>query len=211
MAGRKDDSNRHRAVLLSDLTNTKAEDLPLPVRKHRQDRLDESESEARLSEPEREKSDFSEGKRSGERVRMSAYDRAMTILACGDNSERQIREKLEKRGYGNGEIADAVALLKKKRYLRDGELMERYAASLAKKRQYGAARIRMEMLRRFDRQVVEEYFEDAVSGIDFDAVAAVAAEKCADRERTYRIRKLRGLGFTSVQIRRALNNEKREE
>lgn len=211
MAGRTDDSNRPKAVLLSDLTHTKAEDLPLPVRKNRENRLDESESEDRLWEPGREESDSPEGKHSGERVRMSAYERAMTILACGDNSERQIREKLEKRGYRYGEIADAVSLLKKKRYLRDDELMERYAASLAKKRQYGAARIRMEMLRRFDRQVVEEFFEDAVSSIDFDAVAAAAAEKCADRERTYRIRKLRGLGFTSVQIRRALNNEKREE
>lgn len=204
MLRRSDETPRRRSVLLSELTGTKAEGLPLPVRRKQEseDYEEDSPKKKDVKSPDRaEKPDR-------ERERQSAYERAMSILACGDNSERQIREKLEKKGYRYSEIADAVEMLKKKRYLRDQELMERYAAALSKKRMYGAGRIRLEMLLRFDREVVEEYFEEAVCGIDFDAVAAIAAEKCAGRDREYRIRRLRYLGFTSDQIRKALKQEK---
>lgn len=210
MAGHSDETSRRRSVLLSELTGTGEGAQPLPVRRAvNADPRDMDDGvkpypESVQGESTDQKSAGKGKKTSKERIRMSAYERAMSILACGDNSQRQIREKLEKRGYEQDEIADALAMLKKKRYLRDDELMERYAAALSNKRMYGPCRIKMEMLRRFDREVVENYFEDAIGEIDFDAVALKVLEKSEDRDREHRVRRLRYLGFTTEQIRKAM-------
>ncbi len=218
--GRRDPdekSPRHRAVLLSELIGQ--ESMPLPVRKKPAEEENEAADSAETDDfPE---SDGGEGKvfhktwktskkrgktteTAKEKQRPTAFDAAMTILACGDNSERMLREKLTRKGYTPLEIGEAIRLLREKRYICDERLMERYASALARKKFYGARRIRAELFRKFDRAVVEAYFEDAIREIDFPEQARVYAEKNSRRGREYLIRRLSYLGYDGNQIRAAV-------
>lgn len=211
MAQRDSDARpRHKAVRLSELIGQ--ESAPLPVRK-KPPEVDSEE--AYPSEPEKTEKTSGKGGRSGksagsggsekEKERPSAYDAAMTILAHGDNSEKMLREKLARKGYTASETDDALAVLREKRYVCDERLMERYASALSRKKFYGRYRIRMEMLRRFDRAVVDAHFEEAVREIDFAAQAKLYAGKNARKDREYLIRRLRDLGYEREQIRSALS------
>lgn len=196
-------STRHRAVRLSDLIGQ--ESAPLSTRKAdvEEDFEEEIDSEDAEIPEKSKKTPEKRGKK--EKERPSAYDAAMNLLAFGDNSEKMLREKLARKGYEPSEIADALTTLREKRYISDARLMERYAAALSSKKYYGAYRIRMEMLRRFDRESVEAYFDDAIREIDFKEQAKRCAEKNARKGREYLIRRLRYLGYDREQIRAAVN------
>ncbi len=220
MAGRYgEEKGRHRAVRLSDLlgqdqdADTEPEDAPLdrrlPSRRARAKEVGEAVFSP-ASDESGESGESGEPEESGvpaktkARARPTADDAAMRILAVGDNSVRMLREKLTRRGYSPGEIAGTLDALIAKRYLDDGRLMTRYAESLAAKKFYGAYRIRMEMLRRFDREAVDAHLADALSGIDFAANAAVFVQRNASRGREALIRRMQARGYSAAEIRRAL-------
>lgn len=207
MAPRNPDekSTRHHAVRLDQLIGQ--ESAPLPSRK-----APTEGKEAEMNEEIIHESGKTPQKRGKTREndkkkpRPAAYDAAMTILACGDNSEKMLREKLTRKGYTPSEIGGALDVLREKRYICDQRLMERYASSLARKKYYGGYRIRLEVQRRFDREVVEEYFEDAIREIDFFAQARAFVEKnCSHMDREKLILRLRALTYTPAQIRAALS------
>lgn len=67
---------------------------------------------------------------------MDAYTAALTLLAVRELSERQLRDRLARRGYGEADIDNAVARLRA-----DGTLSDRRVA-LATARREGALRHR---------------------------------------------------------------------
>lgn len=79
-----------------------------------------------------------------DKPRPSAYDKALGLLACREQSRRELHRKLDLGGYAKEESEAALARLGEQRYQDD----ERFAGMLLRHRAaqgYGPARIRMEL------------------------------------------------------------------
>lgn len=133
-----------------------------------------------------------------------AYMSAMRILAAGDNSSRMLREKLTKKGFELAEIEEAIARLTEVGYVNDRRLAMRWGEMLAERKCCGAYKVRMELLRRFDREVVDCVMDELIENIDFALIARNFALKNAKKGREAIIRRLRYQGFTVSQIRTAV-------
>ena len=138
---------------------------------------------------------------------------AMRILAFADNSERQMREKLAEKGFSDYEAGLVIAELKEKRYIDDLRYMENEIVRLARKKLYGRGRIKAELLQKFDPGVVDEHFqlliEELEDELEFPENAARLALKYPSKSREYVYAKLKNNGFTSFEVRYAL--EKRSK
>ena len=133
---------------------------------------------------------------------------AMRILAFADNSERQMREKLAEKGFSDYEAGLVIAELKEKRYIDDLRYMENEISRLARKKLYGRGRIRSELLQKFDPEIVSEHYalliEELEEELDFPENAAILALKYPSKSREYVYAKLKNNGFTSPEVRYAL-------
>lgn len=136
-----------------------------------------------------------------EGVLSSAY----RILQSGANSRRMLREKLIKKGYGREIASKAVAICEKQGMLFEKRLLLAHTEYLARKKHYGKSRIRLVLLQKFDRESVEEYFDEAIGEIDFAAYAKEEAEKGAHRGKRYLVSRLHTLGYSSSEIYKALD------
>ena len=63
-------------------------------------------------------------------ISMSAYERALKLLAMREHSAKEIRDKLSSRGYGREEIDEAILKLTEERSLSD----ERFASAFIRSR-----------------------------------------------------------------------------
>lgn len=133
------------------------------------------------------------------------FSAALRILSAGANSTFMLREKLKKKGFSTGEIELAMEKVAEASLISDRRLMEGYVYSLARRKYYGAYRIRMEILRKFGRDVTDEYFEECLEGIDFKEYALQYAEKNKKLERKALIGRLRQRGYGAEEIRYALS------
>ncbi len=144
-----------------------------------------------------------------------AYMAAMRILAIADNSTRRLSEKLRRKGYAQEEIAEAVLLLSEKGYLNDHRLALRWGELLAERRCCGAYKVRMELLKQFDREIVDSVMTEIAETVDFQAIARKYAKKNAAKGRETLIRRLKYQGFSVSEIRLAVegipNKESRSE
>ena len=140
---------------------------------------------------------------------------AMRILAFADNSERQMRQKLSEKGFSDYEIGLVIAELKEKRYIDDLRYMENEIVRLARKKLYGRGRIKAELLQKFDPGVVGEHFqlliEELEDELDFSENAARLALKYPSKSREYVYAKLKNNGFTSSEVRYALEKWSRRD
>ncbi len=133
-----------------------------------------------------------------------AYASAMRILAMGDNSTKMLREKLVKKGFELEEIEEAIAHLIEIGYVNDRRLALRWGELLAERKVCGAYKVRMELFRKFDREVVDDVMDELEESIDFVKIARDFALKNAKRGREALIRRLRYQGFTVSIIRAAV-------
>ncbi len=76
---------------------------------------------------------------------VSAYVAALTMLSRRELSEKQVRERLSRRGYGAEEIDTAVARLKEGRSLDDVRVAEAIARTQTSLRRRGKLRVRREI------------------------------------------------------------------
>lgn len=87
-----------------------------------------------------------------EKARRSCLQSCVAILAFADNTEKQLREKLEKRGYAEGEIAAAIAKVKEKGLYSERTYALQFLRSYAG-RGYGPRRITAAMAQKgFSRE-----------------------------------------------------------
>jgi regulatory protein len=94
-----------------------------------------------------------------------AYVAGLTMLARRELSEAQVRQRLARRGYEDGEIDDAVARLRRERALDDRRTALACARTEVRVKQRGRARVmrQVEALgipRRLAREAVTEVFGD---------------------------------------------------
>lgn len=133
-----------------------------------------------------------------------AYASAMRILAMGDNSTKMLREKLVKKGFEREEIEEAIAHLIEIGYVNDRRIALRWGELLAERKVCGAYKVRMELFRKFDREVVDDVMDELEEGVDFAKIARDFAVKNAKRGREAIIRRLKYQGFTVSIIRAAV-------
>ena len=111
-------------------------------------------------------------KQNGEKNRDKAVSEVMNaasnILVFADNTEKSLREKLERKGFDPELIDKAVEKMKAAGLVNDARLIKSYSEYLANKKLYGKARIRLELQKKgFDRELINEKLEDSVSEVDF--------------------------------------------
>jgi regulatory protein len=142
---------------------------------------------------------------------------AFNILGYKDNTEYQLKEKLNERGY-NEQTVDAVcSYMIEKGFMNDERMLYRLVRSLADSRLYGRARIMQEIRRRrFSSDVLDRFSFDNEELEDVDFVSnclKLIKKKGGMRdERTYAA--LVRYGHSPSDIREAykrLQNENEEQ
>ncbi len=140
--------------------------------------------------------------------RSSCASAALRILQSGANSSFMLREKLRRKGYAFDEIEDALCEVKDAGLLDDKRLFFAHAEALATRKYYGKRRVYMEVLRKFDRETVDAYFEEALEEVDFSSLCLAFAKKTGAnaKGRDALLAKLSRQGYTSGEIRYALSS-----
>ncbi len=94
---------------------------------------------------------------------------ASNILVFADNTEKNLRTKLERKGFDESSIDAAVQKLKDAGLINDARLMRSYTEYLADKKLYGKARIKLELRKKgFDGQLIGQDLDECVSDVDFE-------------------------------------------
>ena len=138
--------------------------------------------------------------------RASATSAALRILQSGANSSYMLREKLSRKGYLCEEINEALCEVKEAGLLDDRRLLFAHAEYLATRKYYGKRRVYMELVRKFDRPLVNDNWEKAVEEIDFSSHCLTLAEKNRGKDRNLLAAKLSRQGYTASEIRFALSS-----
>ncbi|MBQ4117234.1 MAG: regulatory protein RecX [Clostridia bacterium] len=93
---------------------------------------------------------------------------ASNILVFADNTEKNLRDKLTRKGFNEEAIDAAVNKMKEAGLINDARLMQSVSEYLADKKLYGRARIKLELQKKgFDKQLIGENFNECVSDVDF--------------------------------------------
>ena len=138
-------------------------------------------------------------------TRASATSAALRILQSGANSSFMLREKLKRKGYSSEEIEEALQEVKDAGLLDDCRLLFAHAEYLAMRKFYGKRRVYMELMRKFDRSLVDAYFEEAVEEIDFSFYCLTFAKKNGTKGKEALYAKLSRQGYSQGEIRYALS------
>ena len=137
--------------------------------------------------------------------RSSATSSALRILQSGANSSRMLRDKLSRKGYTREEIEDALDEVKTAGLVDDRRLLFAHAEYLASRKYYGKRRVYMELLRKFDRSLVDIYLEEALEEIDFSSYCLDLAQKNRGKGKDALLAKLSRQGYAASEIRSALS------
>ena len=126
-----------------------------------------------------------------------AYERAVKILAAGDNSRRMLCRKLTERGFLPAYAEAAVARLSEEGYLKEEEMLDRQFALFAP-RFWGPGKYMPSLLQKgFDRAAIAAAEERAgLTGVyDREAVKAALLEKFRPQGNAERTALLYRFGF----------------
>ena len=137
--------------------------------------------------------------------RSSATSSALRILQSGANSSRMLRDKLTRKGYTREEIEDALDEVKTAGLVDDRRLLFAHAEYLATRKYYGKRRVYMELVRKFDRSLVDTYLEEALEEIDFSSYCLALAQKNRGKGKDALLAKLSRQGYDASEIRSALS------
>ena len=91
---------------------------------------------------------------------MSAKDYAAKLLSFCDRSEKEIREKILKKGYSMDECEEAVAFCREYGYIDDVRYAAHFVHDAVEIKKWGKGRIRMELKRKgVDEDIINEALE----------------------------------------------------
>ena len=148
---------------------------------------------------------------------MSAYTEGLKLLARRELSERQLRQRLARRGFEPDAIAEAVVRLKETRALDD----ERVAGAIARMesgiRRRGPLRIRQRLAAAgITGALADRAIDEVMEGVDIEALLASAVERrlgdgAIDDDRTMArlFRQLTAQGFEADRVMRVLRSRRR--
>ena len=136
------------------------------------------------------------------------------MLARRELSEKQVRERLARKGHEEDAIDVAVARLREERALDDTRVAEAIARTETSIRRRGKLRVRMQIERAgIDKSIATRAIDDVFGAIDDDALIEASLQKrlrgretiADDREFQRLYRYLAGQGFESDRIMKLLS------
>lgn len=133
-------------------------------------------------------------------------DAALVLIKFSSNSRKMLEEKLARRDFDKKIIKIALDNLENGGFINDKQLLCAHAYRLATVKLYGKYRIRLDLCRKFHKETVNAYFDQALEGVVFEQYAEKLAEKYASCGKAYVCAKLRRNGYTSQEIRFAVRN-----
>ena len=140
---------------------------------------------------------------------LSAYDRAVLLLARRPHFRVELERKLLQRGHAEDEVAAALDRLRQQGYLDDERLAREFAAQRAERAGEGARRVRAEMEKRgLGGELISEAIADTLPEDDL----AAAREAASRWQRGHRPnppalgRHLQRKGFSTRAILRVLQD-----
>jgi regulatory protein len=150
---------------------------------------------------------------------MGAYVDGLKMLARRELSEKQVRERLARKGHEREAIDDAIARLREERALDDTRVAEAIARTETSIRRRGKLRVQMQIQRAgIDKSVAKRAVDEVFGAIDDDALIEASLNKrlrgrdtiADDREFQRLYRYLAGQGFESDRIMKVLNPRRRK-
>lgn len=137
--------------------------------------------------------------------------KAADFLAYGDNTEKQLYEKLCRKGFPKEACAAAVGFCVEKRYIDEEDQLRRFMEMLCTRKKYGLRRIKQEIYQKgFSDRAVKAVFSDMAQTLDFDSAARSRVKKLGadafsapDKKKRATASLLR-LGFSYNEIQRAV-------
>ena len=139
-------------------------------------------------------------------------DYALYLIEFRDRTEKELREKLVGKGYGEEEIEDTVEFLRNYGYLDDKRYASHFIHDAINLKKWGKIRIRTELARKgIDREIIDFSIEDAFAEIENDRVFEMMEKRFSDsdfsnmKERTRIFNFFMRRGFTPEEIKGAMN------
>ena len=136
---------------------------------------------------------------------------ALSLLACKENTERELFEKLRDRGYAPEEATQAVEYVKGKKYLDEERYYIRLVENAANTKLFGKTRILQEIrLKRFSAETVAKCAEKAFAEIDFEENCRRALAKIYRGDKRKAAMALMRRGYGQNEIKAALSQFREE-
>lgn len=136
-----------------------------------------------------------------------AFDKAVNYISTRRRTEREVRRKLQEKGYLPEVTEGVVGKLRSYGYIDDRKFCEEYAELYGKT--YGTRRIRAQLRELgVDGELVSEVLEETIDEETQAEAACEAARKylrCHDYDRTKLMRHLSAKGFGYGDIAEAIN------
>ncbi|MBI5529560.1 MAG: RecX family transcriptional regulator [Deltaproteobacteria bacterium] len=118
------------------------------------------------------------GHEDGEAARVPVRTAALDILARRRCTAAEIERRLGRAGYGEPEIAEAVAWLRDLRYVDDEAVAGEIACAGASRRNWGPGRVAVKLRARgIDRETASRAVAGAFEGVDMRASARAALRR----------------------------------
>lgn len=130
---------------------------------------------------------------------------ALRIIMFGDNSRKMMRDKLLMRGYRPDIVGKIISKFCEKKLISDGPLIKNMTETMVNKKYFGRIRVRQELLKRFDRDSVEIYFDSVVEEIDFESPANEFANNNLKSGKERLIRAMAARGYEAELIKKAVD------
>ena len=100
---------------------------------------------------------------------ISCRDYALKVIEYRDRTEKELREKLKEKGFGENLIDDELEFLKSYGFINDARYAERFTADAINLKKWGKSRIKSELIRKgVDRELIDNTIEDAFLELDDD-------------------------------------------
>ena len=148
----------------------------------------------------------------------TAYVEGLKMLARRELSEKQVRDRLARKGHEQDAIDVAIARLREERALDDSRVAEAIARTETSIRRRGKLRVRMQIERAgIDKSIAKQAVDDVFGTIDDEALIEASLSKrlrgretiADDREYQRLYRYLAGQGFESDRIMKLLATRRR--
>lgn len=148
----------------------------------------------------------------------TAYVEGLKMLARRELSEKQVRDRLARKGHEDDAIESAIARLREERALDDARVAEAIARTETSIRRRGKLRVRMQIQRAgIDTSIAKRAVDEVFGTIDDEALIEASLSKrlrgretiADDREFQRLYRYLAGQGFESDRIMKVLEPRRR--
>ena len=137
---------------------------------------------------------------------MTCYDKAVSLLAAREHTEKELRSKLQARGYGREEISEAAGRLLREGYLSEERFAESFIRSRLRRSPEGRSLLMMRLMEKGSPRAVASVAVSSAwdDGLYIEPLRRYASALSARKGREGAAAALLRKGFTPAEIDAAL-------